>query len=214
MSVDGVALVLAGGTARRMGGVSKTELDLDGRPLLAHVVDGCRAAGLAPLVVCPDHVALPPGVPRCLEDPPFGGPAAGLLAGYRHSPDATFYALLAGDAPFAPRALPRLLEALPPAGSTPIEDDVAAPDPHGGKATYLPSVIRGTALSRLAEAFPADAARDLPLHRLLGGLATARVDLGPLAGAIADVNTWGDLEALREGESHGGAAPHPPTEAT
>ena len=113
-----VAIILAAGTARRMGGVSKTELDLHGRSLVAHVVDGAHAAGFDPLVVAPPGLALPSGTPRCLEDPPLGGPAAGLLAGVRHSPGADAYALLAGDAPYAPRALPALLAGLLPGIST------------------------------------------------------------------------------------------------
>jgi molybdopterin-guanine dinucleotide biosynthesis protein A len=79
-----VAVVLAGGQARRMGGGDKGLRPLAGRPLLAHVLDRIR-----PQV---DAVALSAnGDPRrfasyglpVLPDAQPGGPLAGVLAGMR-----------------------------------------------------------------------------------------------------------------------------------
>lgn len=74
-------LILAGGAGTRLGGRSKADLPVGGR-LLDVLLDGC-----APLVTGETVVVAPPGVMvldgvvRVLEDPPFGGPLAGIGAG-------------------------------------------------------------------------------------------------------------------------------------
>ncbi|MBB2922821.1 NTP transferase domain-containing protein [Cellulomonas cellasea] len=79
------ALVLAGGRARRLGGVSKPDVVVSGRRLLAHVLDAAEAGpgggARRIVVVAPGSVAVPGGVLRTLEDPPDGGPVAGIAAG-------------------------------------------------------------------------------------------------------------------------------------
>ena len=74
------AVVLAGGTARRLGGVSKPDVELAGRRLLDHAL-AATAGARRVVVVAPASVAVPDGVTRTLEDPPHGGPVAGLAAG-------------------------------------------------------------------------------------------------------------------------------------
>lgn len=74
------AVILAGGSGRRLGLVDKPGLLLHGRRL----VDIALAA-VAPaltVVVGPDR-ELPPGTLQVLENPPGGGPAAALVAGLR-----------------------------------------------------------------------------------------------------------------------------------
>lgn len=56
---DLVAVILAAGAGRRVGGRPKALLELGGRTLLARVVAGCRAAGLGRIVA----VLAPGGVP-------------------------------------------------------------------------------------------------------------------------------------------------------
>ena len=80
-------VVLAGGTGRRLGGAVKPDVVARGARLLDHVLAGLeqlRDRGL-PLghvcVVAPAAVDLPTGVLRALEDPPLGGPVAGIAAG-------------------------------------------------------------------------------------------------------------------------------------
>lgn len=79
------AIVLAGGRARRLGGADKAHVELDGRGLLAHVLDGLAATGLVgrAAVVGPSDAADDAALPlvRVQEDPPFGGPVAGIGAG-------------------------------------------------------------------------------------------------------------------------------------
>lgn len=80
-------IVLAGGTGRRLGGACKPDVLVAGRRMLDHVLDGVaglRGRGLPAgrvVVVAPQQVALPDGVLRALEDPPLGGPVAGVAAG-------------------------------------------------------------------------------------------------------------------------------------
>ncbi len=75
------AIVLAGGRARRLGGRDKAALRLRGETLLARTL---RAVPGTPVVVVgPPTVTVPRGVLRVSEDPPAGGPAAGVVAGLR-----------------------------------------------------------------------------------------------------------------------------------
>ena len=75
------AIVLGGGRSARMGH-DKRDLVLDGRSLLARATDACvgRQVIVAVTPALP-HDVDPTGVQRVLEDPPFGGPVAGLAAG-------------------------------------------------------------------------------------------------------------------------------------
>jgi molybdopterin-guanine dinucleotide biosynthesis protein A len=101
---DVTGIVLAGGMGRRMGGVDKGLVELDGRPLVAHVL-----ARLSPqvgaLVINANqnrerYAAFgPPVVPD--EVGGFAGPLAGLHAGMTHA--ATRYVATAPcDSPFLP----------------------------------------------------------------------------------------------------------------
>ena len=77
-------LVLAGGTAARMGGVSKPDVMVAGKRLLDHALAEISRTALRAriVVVAPPEVSVPPSVIRILEDPPFGGPLAGYAAGF------------------------------------------------------------------------------------------------------------------------------------
>lgn len=105
------ALVLAGGRARRLGGVSKPDVVVAGRRLLAHVLDAARAGTVdgprRTVVVAPEAVVVPDGVLRTLEDPPDGGPVAGIAAGLAvlGGPRAADAVPGAPDVPGADRAL-------------------------------------------------------------------------------------------------------------
>lgn len=82
------AIILGGGRSSRMGR-PKRDLVLDGRSLFARAVDACRARTVI--------VAVTPELPadlhdervrRTCEDPPFGGPVAGIAAGLAALPPA------------------------------------------------------------------------------------------------------------------------------
>ena len=108
-----IALLLAGGEARRLGGADKALVALAGQPLIAHSIarlawqsseplinangDPARLASFGLPVVADDF----PGRPG-----PLVGPLAGLLAGLdwvaRDRPDATHVLTLPADTPFPP----------------------------------------------------------------------------------------------------------------
>ncbi|HUG55730.1 MAG TPA: bifunctional UDP-N-acetylglucosamine diphosphorylase/glucosamine-1-phosphate N-acetyltransferase GlmU [Candidatus Limnocylindrales bacterium] len=78
MSEEPIALVLAAGLGTRMRSrIPKVLHAVAGRPLLAHVLDACRAAGARPIVVLSRESeaareVLPAGTPVALQDPPRG----------------------------------------------------------------------------------------------------------------------------------------------
>lgn len=79
------ALVLAGGRATRVGGGDKPLLPVAGRPMLDQILEDLLAQRCARVVVVgPDRLPVPPGVELTLENPPFGGPVAGIIAGLRY----------------------------------------------------------------------------------------------------------------------------------
>ena len=91
------ALVLAGGAARRLGGVDKPALVLAGRSLLDRVLLAAMGADLT-VVVGPERSVERPVV-WTREDPAGDGPAAALAAGLAHV-TADLVVLLAADLPF------------------------------------------------------------------------------------------------------------------
>jgi molybdopterin-guanine dinucleotide biosynthesis protein A len=93
------ALVLAGGAARRMGGVAKPLLPVGGVPMLRRVL-GAAADARALVVVGPPELAaeLPSGAVLTREDPPGGGPVAAIAAGAAVLPaDAERVLVVAAD---------------------------------------------------------------------------------------------------------------------
>lgn len=105
-------VVLAGGTAARMDGIDKASLELGGRTLLDLAVEAFLDADEV-VVVGPRSVPTARPVTFTREDPPRGGPVAGLLTGV----DAllrrpSLVGVLAVDMPrVTPHTLRRLREA-------------------------------------------------------------------------------------------------------
>lgn len=98
------AIVLAGGTARRLGGQAKPELRLGGRRLLDLVLDSVQDA--EPRVVVGPAMSVPAGVRVVREKPTGGGPVAGLAAGLAAvDADVELVAVLAADLPFLTRGV-------------------------------------------------------------------------------------------------------------
>ena len=196
------AVVLAGGTARRWGGRDKTAFALAGEPLLAHAVRAVLPLVRAVAVVAPPaHPArralepyLTPGVVLWTrEEPPGGGPVAGLAAGLTAlttpdpggmaaaddaDPGATgatgdadqdgIVVVLAGDLPFTRTAWPRLLAAL---AADPAADAALGVDPGGHRQPLLAVYREGPLRARLA-AVPVV---DQPLRVVTSGLAIIEV---------------------------------------
>jgi molybdopterin-guanine dinucleotide biosynthesis protein A len=96
------AVVLAGGRAARLGGQAKPQLVVGGRSMLATVLaavdDAATRVVVGPLQDVPDGVVL------LREQPPGGGPVAGLRAGLA-AVTTDVVAVLPGDLPFLTAAV-------------------------------------------------------------------------------------------------------------
>lgn len=91
------AIVLAGGGARRLGGVHKPSLDVGGQPVIQRVAAAVPDA--ARLIVVGPADSAPPRAVLTREEPPGSGPLPALAAGLA-CVRAQWVAVLAGDLPF------------------------------------------------------------------------------------------------------------------
>ena len=179
------AIVLAGGRGRRLGGASKPEVVVGGRALLDHALAAVAAADRVVVVGPPDLAR--PGVPTVLEDPPDGGPVAGLATGLAFLAPDGLVAVLACDVPRAGAALPALLAA---AGADDV--DGARLVSADGRPQHLVAVYRADALARAVAALPAT--HGAAMRRLVADLRLA--DVPDTSDAGADADTWADVERL------------------
>ncbi len=179
-----VAVVLAGGAGRRMGGVDKAGLLVGGRTLLDRVLSAAAGvAGRLVVVGLPRTVDLERAVIFVQEDVPGGGPVPAVAAALDATGGADIVLVLAVDLPLLTTAdLSRLVRAL--RAADPEVGAVAAADPSGRPnpllAAYRSEVLAAT------EGVPGAAARSLL------PAAVDVVDLGP--DATLNVNTAADLE--------------------
>lgn len=109
-------IILAGGTGKRLGGVSKPDVLIAGHRLIDLAVDNLPETDHI-VAVAPDTVQMPPGVAQVVEDPPLSGPAAGVAAGWhylrQYITDGTDHiGLIPTDAPLAGLVLAHLSAAL------------------------------------------------------------------------------------------------------
>lgn len=197
-------------------GRHKPALDVGGRPIVGRVLAAC--AGL-PTVVVGDGAGVPEGVLVVREEPPGGGPVAGIAAGFTAliGPYAAHpgpaaprlqrgagarrldrVAVLAGDLPFLTRAaLEDLVEALESDPSAELALPVDA-DQH---VNWLCGVWRTAVLARclLAVGDPSG----VSVRRLIDS--SSRALVADHTGWSADVDTPEDLAAAR-------AAAHAPAD--
>jgi molybdenum cofactor guanylyltransferase len=111
-----LGVILAGGLARRMGGVDKPLLELAGRPLLAHVAErlGAQCQGLI-VSAHGDPARFAAMDLPVVADPVPGhqGPLAGILAALEWAsvsrPETQWVVSCPGDTPFLPPDLVRIL---------------------------------------------------------------------------------------------------------
>lgn len=193
------ALVLAGGAGARLGGVSKAEVAVAGRAMLDHVLDATRAA--VRVVVVGDATLARPGVVTTLEDPPLGGPVAGIAAGLAAlaPPAAAHVLVLACDMPFAARAVPDLLAA---AAAAPEAPEVAVAD-DDGRPQHLLAVYRRDVLEAALDRLRDDGGvRDRSVRSLVAGLDAVTVP--DRRGAALDGDTWESVAELEHLAAGGG----------
>ncbi|WP_101253950.1 NTP transferase domain-containing protein [Streptomyces barkulensis] len=185
------AVVIAGGAARRLGGVDKPALTVGGRTLLDRVLDACADAART-VVVGPRRPTARP-VDWAREDPPGGGPLAALDAGLRRTGSGTVL-VLSADLPFLTSATVRaLLDAVHGThgthgthgihGTDTGPDDAPDDAPDGaivvddGRAQPLLGVYRAESLRRELALLTAEHGRpaNLPLRLLTDELVLRRI---------------------------------------
>lgn len=180
-------LVLAGGGGTRLGGVDKAGLQVGGRSLLDRVLEA-RAAAAQVVVVGP--VDVPSGVLQVVEDPPGGGPVAGIAAGVaalaevpHRAAAAPWTVVIAVDQPEAARAVTDLLREMI---SAPPDIDMICPQDPTGHPQWLLAAYRTTALT--AALHPFGSGHAVAVRRLVAGLRSAVVR----SRHVGDIDTWAD----------------------
>lgn len=190
------AILLAGGRATRVGGAAKPLFEVGGRTLLTRTVDAVTAAGSTRLVIA--GPSMPVGmedhapIEWAQEDPPFGGPAAGIVAALRvWDEDPEWMLVLACDLPRVDAAVPRLIAGI---GLRPSHIDGVCLADASSRPQWLTGLYRTAALRRGADALPAEG-RDASVRALLGDLAIAVSTVSEHI--AADIDTWEDLRDAR-----------------
>ncbi|WP_019137045.1 molybdenum cofactor guanylyltransferase [Cellulomonas massiliensis] len=194
-----VAVLLSGGRARRLGGLSKARVEVGGRAMLDLVLDAVLRAQVRRVVVVGD----PPstareGVEVTREEPAYGGPLAALAAGLEAVPAAVADVLvLACDLPRADELVPALLQAPEPAGA-----DGAVLVDAGGREQWLAGRYAAAPLRAVVWQVAEQRGGRLtgaPLRAALGRLALVR--LPDPDHASDDVDTPEDLARARAAAS-------------
>jgi molybdenum cofactor cytidylyltransferase len=187
------AVILAAGAGSRFGGGKLVAL-LDGQPILAHVVDAARAAGLDPIVVVGpptgelDHLDLG-AVRRVTNETPQEGLSSSVRLGLREfelEPNVTAAMILPGDQPrVRPETIGALLAAMDETPDTPFvaarHEDDRSPNP----------VVAQRSAWRLADELAGD--------RGFGPVLSDHPELVhwiDVAGSNPDVDTQADLVRL------------------
>jgi molybdopterin-guanine dinucleotide biosynthesis protein A len=184
------AVVLAGGSAKRLGGADKPGLTVGGMALLDRVLAACRGAGTTVVVGWRRGTVRP--VVWAQEQPPGGGPLAALGAGLRPV-SAEIVLVLSADLPFlGETTVPALLAALQ-AGR---HEGVLLTDPDG-RDQPLVAAYRTEPLRRELALLAAEhgSLTGLPVRLLTAELDLARITAEPLASF--DCDTWQDIASAR-----------------
>lgn len=179
------AIVLTGGTGRRLGGIDKAALDIAGTSLLDHVIDALPAT--VPVVVAGPERPTRRTVTFRLEEPPGSGPVAGIEAAMA-CVDTSYVAVMAVDIPWSAPVVDLLVAELVATDDA----DALIPMDADGRRQLLCSVWRTPALAS-ALALLGDP-RGRSVRDLVAG---ARVRERPLTTAelplLADIDTPADL---------------------
>ncbi len=183
-------VVLAGGAARRLGGVDKPGVSVGGRALLDRVLGACRGAGRT--VVVGGRRATVRPVVWAREEPPGSGPLAALAAGVRHV-EADTVVVLSGDLPFLRDGDLRQLAGALADGDA---EGVLSVDPEG-RDQPLVAAYRTEPLRRELALLATEHGNltGLPLWLLVRELRLLRIPSAPLASF--DCDTWEDIATAR-----------------
>jgi molybdenum cofactor cytidylyltransferase len=186
-------VVLAAGTSSRLGR-PKQLLDLEGRPVLQHVVDAVCSAGLDDVVIVLGHAAediqdqltLQPGI-RTVINPDFNqGQSTSLRAGlHALGPDVEAAVIVLGDQPrLTPDVVRRVVEEWRVCGAPVLRPLFRGSPGH--------PVVAGRAAW---EAFMR-ASGDEGARGVMAGVEVAEVELG--LDPLEDIDTWEDFRSVRD----------------
>lgn len=177
------AIVLCGGEARRLGGADKGSVIVGGKDLLERALEAVASAERA-IAVGPSR-AMGSAVMWTREDPPGGGPVAGIAAGMRLVEEEVVV-VLGVDFPFVDAAcVARILDALDDRDGAILRDDT-------GRHQFLVGAYRRASLTAaLANTDP----NGVSVKKLIEDL-----ELVVLADprAALDCDSWADVAAVRD----------------
>lgn len=181
------AIVLTGGTAVRLDGADKAGLEIGGETLLERVLAALVEIPDVPgVVIVGDDVPTSRPVTFRREDPPGGGPLAGLIAGLGGFPRAPeWVCVLAVDLPMVSSATIARLWLNRGADGAVLVDGA-------GRRQYLCAIYSATRLRELAP----DDAHGASVRAVVDRLDLAEVEAVGLE--ARDVDTWADVRQLRE----------------
>lgn len=171
-----------------MGPVDKLSLRYQGNSLLEWSLSACLTARKIVMIAPPSglQIPLPAHATRTSENPPFGGPVAGIAAGMAalSASESPWVLVLAGDLPEAPAAVAALQRAV---GDEPGVDAYAALASDGWRQPLLAFYRRESLAAALAGL---DNVRDVSVRRLVAGLRFCEVPLADrLVGDVDDPTT-------------------------
>lgn len=173
-------MVLAGGGSTRFGGVDKAMLVLDGMTLLDRVLTATEGS-TSTVVVGPVRTTYRE-VDWTVEDPPAGGPVAGLAAGLQRG-TAPIVVVVSCDLPWLTKDdVSTLVDGLGEYDGYGLRDS-------SGQEQQLATAYRRTALTEAIH--QVGDPRDKSVRRTLAGLDIAWSE--PTR-AGDDVDTWADLD--------------------
>ncbi|MDQ6851387.1 MAG: NTP transferase domain-containing protein [Actinomycetota bacterium] len=178
------AIVLAGGSARRLGGVDKPALLVGMTSLLDRAVASLDNAGRVVVVGPRRHLAR--DVVWCQEQPPGGGPVAAIAAGLGEV-RAALVVVLAADLPAIGPAVPLLIATADGAECAVLTDA-------DGRRNHLAAAWQTAALRAAVTALPEThgaAARELYDGARI-------VEVADRGGWSQDCDTWADLAVAQE----------------
>ena len=185
-------MILTGGSGVRLGGVDKASIEVDGLTLLEHAL--AATAPAEEVVVVGRELPTTRPVTWTREDPPGGGPGAGLLAGLDAlavRPDLV--CVLAVDMPrFSARTLSRLLDVI---SAEPVGTDAVCLVDDEHRKQWLAGIYRYDALTAARPA-SREAEHGLSIRRLM--LPLRIVAVPAVAHEARDVDTWADLRDIRD----------------
>ncbi|MDP2401313.1 MAG: molybdenum cofactor guanylyltransferase, partial [Actinomycetota bacterium] len=200
------AAVLAGGRSMRMG-VDKTLLDIDGEPLVAHVVDIVSAVCASTIVVTNrpealDQAGLPADVRVFRDEVAYQGPLGGLVTAMGAAAEEWVLAV-AADMPWLEPGVVRALWAARDGADVVMPVSADGPEPLLAlyrTAACLPAAREALASGRrrLVAMLPSLSVVEIPVETLRG--------VDPELRSLVNINTPEDLAEVR-------ADAHPPASA-